>query len=164
MSGQGAGPETVLLPTTDDLCREAGSRHPPPDVKRTDALRTTDLVGRQRHERDRRVPDIDRQTRQTLRGIHMQRHAGGRALRGDRRNIVDHASLVVDLHDRHQIRAFGKRRRQISVVDRAMLVHREPVHGNACLRQRRQRIAGRRMLGDHGDDTRALADELGHTA
>ena len=74
------------------------------DVQRANALRSAHLVRGQRAQIDAPARKLERQLAGALRGIDVQRHAARSTALRDRGHVLDHARLVVDVHDRNQRR------------------------------------------------------------
>jgi hypothetical protein len=77
------------------------------------------------------------------------------ANRRDRRDILDHADLIVHVHHRYQHRIGAQCRLHLRRIDTAVAVRREVAHRPAAPLQFAAGIQYRLVLGAHGDEVTA---------
>ena len=122
------------------------------DVERADSLRAVRLVGRQRTQIHAPAAEIQRNLAGALRGIDVQAHLARCADLRDRLDILYHADLVVDVHDRHEHRGLGHRVEHLLRRDDAFGIAIEIRHGDAPGFERTSRVEYRVMLDARRDE------------
>ena len=158
----------------DDLVRRQGARahaalvaaavhlrldpHPglPPHVERADALGAVGLVRGQAHQVDRQLGQVDLHLAGGLRRVDVEDDAALAAERADRRDVLDHADLVVHEHHRDQDRVGPQRRLQRLEVEQAVFLDVEVGHLEALALELAHRVEHRLVLGLDRDQVLAL--------
>ena len=126
-----------------------------PHVQRADALRAVGLVRGQAHQVHRQLRQVDLHLARRLRGIDVEDDAALATQRADRRDVLDHADLVVDEHHRDDDRVRPQRRLQHLEVEEAVLLHVEIRHVEALALEFAHRVEHRLVLGLHRDEVLA---------
>jgi SHS2 domain-containing protein len=124
-------------------------------VQRADALRAVGLVRGQAHQIDRQRRQVDRDLAGGLRRIDVEDDAALTADRADRRDVLDHADLVVDEHHRDQDRVRPQRRLELVEVEQAVFLHVEVGDVETLALQLAHRVEHRLVLCLHGDQVLA---------
>ena len=125
MRGQRSGSQTRLL-TAAKHQRRQGRLAARAHEQRADALRAVDLVRRQRQQVHRQPRQIQRQPPDALRGIDMKHHRAFPAHLTDGLDVLDHARLIVDVHQGHQRRIGAQGRGDGARTDPAVGVRLQP--------------------------------------
>ena len=112
ISGAGSVPErrprSCPPPENSGASRTRGRRR---TIQRADALRPVDLVAADRGEIDLPAGQVERDLSRRLREVGVEQRAGLLGDRGERRDVLHHADLVVHRHDADQQRRHRQRRR-----------------------------------------------------
>ena len=126
-----------------------------PHVQRADSLRAVGLVRCQAHQVDRQRRQVDLDLAGGLRRIDVEDDAALAAHRADRRDILDHADLVVDEHHRDHDRVRPHRRLQPVEVEQAVFLDIEVGDLETLALEFTHRIEHRLVLGLDGDQVLA---------
>ncbi len=121
MRGQRARAETALMATAMHLRFDADTRLAA-HIQRTDALRAVRLVGRERHQVDLQLLQIDFHLAGRLSGVHMEDDALFAADFAQRFHVLDHADFVVHHHHRHEHGVGTQRSLEDIQVDQAVVL------------------------------------------
>ena len=146
--GQGAGPQSPLLPAAGEQRLEADARAAA-HVQRADPLRAIQFMGTERGEID--TGGVERHLAERLGGIRVEQGAGRVRHGGERRQVLQHARLVIGRHDADQHGRLRERRGQHHRVQHPVPVHREDHRVEAFAAQLRHAVQHALVLGRHRD-------------
>ena len=124
--------------------------------KRAHALRSVNLVRRDRRQIDVVLNHVERNLADRLHRVGVEQHAALMAQRADFADRLQHANLVVGGHDRDQDRLVIHGALQVVEIDPAILLHRQIGDAEAVLLQPLAGVEHRLVLGGLGDDVIAL--------
>jgi hypothetical protein len=103
------------------------------------------------------VRQVDGDLAGGLRRVDVEDDAALAAQRADRRDVLDHADLVVDQHHRHQDGVRAQRGLELVEVEQAVGLHVEVGDLEALALQLAHRVQHRLVLGLHRDEVLAAA-------
>ncbi len=104
----------------------------------------------QRQQVDRQPFEIDRDLADSLCGVHVKQHVVLPADRAERRDILYDACLVVDVHDRCQLRIGTQCSGEGCRVEMPVRIRLEPGHLEALFFQHAKDVRDRLVFGRHG--------------
>ncbi len=144
-----------------DLLGDLHARIAAANVQRADTLRPIDLMAGERQHIDVVLLHIDRNLAHSLHRVGVEDDALLVAELADLGDRLNHADLVVRIHDRDQDRLVVDGALQVFEIDQPIRLHRQIGHAVALLLQPLAGIEHSLVLGHLGDDVvAALAVHL----
>ncbi len=144
----GAGAPVALLASAGGKRHQTHAAAYPQGAR---ALGAAELVGRDRQQIDAERLHVDRQFAGRLDGVGVEQRAPASGQRGQRRDRLHGADLVVGVHHRHDRRAIGEGRGEGVRLDDAALTDRQQRDLPAAPGQRLDRLQHRFVLDARGD-------------
>ena len=130
-------------------------------VQRTDTLGTIGLVGRERHEVDLELLQVDHDLAGGLRRVDVENDALLAADLADGLDVLHHADFIVDHHHRHQDGVRAQRRLEGVQADQTVFLHVEVRHLETLALEFAAGVQHRLVLGlDRDDVLAALGVEI----
>src|SRR5690606_13009361 len=148
---QSAGPQAAFLAAAMEQ-RSDAAFGPVGQVQGADALRPVELVPCQGHEVHGQRGEVNRQLAGRLRGIAVEKHAVAAAGVANLMEVLYYACLVVDVHDRYELRVGANRGLEIANRQEPALVRLEPCHLEALTFQCGEAVCDGLVFGRHADE------------
>ncbi len=145
---QRAGSNPPLLPAAEQERLDATARAIG-DIQRADAFRAVEFVAGQRQQVNRQFPEINPHLAHRLRRVDVEQDVTLAANCAERLDVLDDAGLIIDVHDRRELRILSQRRGKGGGIQDPVLGGAQPGDLVALLLEHPKHVGHRFVLGRH---------------